>query len=102
MSAGIMADKGLYAAKRLGRNRVMRSDMIPADMEMRAEASRHGEAPAEAGADTAIPFHAVTALMAVMSHRYPETAEHSKRVAHLCVATAKGVMSHRERYVVQV
>src|SRR4051812_41586600 len=49
-----------------------------------------------------IPFHAVTALMSALAHRDSATAEHSQRVADLCIATAKGRMSVRECFVLEV
>jgi hypothetical protein len=53
-------------------------------------------------ADVAIPFHAVTALMAALSYRDALTAEHTRRVADLCVLTAKDIMTQRECYIMEV
>ena len=47
-------------------------------------------------ARTSIPFHAVTALISALAYRDQTTAEHSRRVADLCVATAEGLLSFRQ------
>jgi putative nucleotidyltransferase with HDIG domain len=52
--------------------------------------------------DVPIPFHAVTALISALHYRDPDTAEHSRRVADLCVACAAGLMNERERYILEV
>jgi HD-GYP domain-containing protein (c-di-GMP phosphodiesterase class II) len=49
-----------------------------------------------------IPFHAVTALMSALAHRDAATAEHSQRVADICIATAKGLMSVNDCFVLEV
>jgi putative nucleotidyltransferase with HDIG domain len=49
-----------------------------------------------------IPFHAVTALMSALAHRDAATAEHSQRVADLCIATAKGLMSINDCFLLEV
>src|SRR5262249_23553771 len=85
------ADKALYYSKRTGRNRVTRSADVPADFSMRTGDTQRGPEPAEA--DVPIPFHAVTALISALAYRDTLTAEHSRRVADLCVLTARGLMS---------
>ena len=57
-------------------------------------------APAESSIP--IPYHAVTSLIAALSHRDPATAEHSRRVANLCVLAAKGLVAERESYVLEI
>lgn len=49
-----------------------------------------------------IPFAAVASLNASLAYRHAETAEHSSRVADLCVAVARGVMSVSESYVLEI
>jgi hypothetical protein len=53
-------------------------------------------------AASAIPFHAVAALTSALAHRDQATAVHSRRVADMCVATAEGLLSLRECYVLEI
>jgi diguanylate cyclase (GGDEF)-like protein/PAS domain S-box-containing protein len=121
------ADKALYAAKQTGRNRAVRWDRMPAGVtavgkpapapvetlvgkgDARAaaaatSASAFGPRTPEArqAADSAIPFRAVTALMSALRYRDAATAAHSQRVADLCVATAEGIMSAGDGFVLEV
>lgn len=101
-----LADKSLYAAKRHGRNRVVRSDSIIVTDDIPAESARHARRLRSPGNDgdehTAIPFQAVTALVSAMSYRDFSTAAHSRRVADLCVAAAEGLLSMRECYALEI
>jgi diguanylate cyclase (GGDEF)-like protein/putative nucleotidyltransferase with HDIG domain/PAS domain S-box-containing protein len=97
------ADKSLYAAKRNGRNRSTRWDQVPADLDATEKTHSSAEASrGDADARLPIPFHAVTALMSALAHRDSATAEHSQRVADLCIATAKGLMSVNDCFVLEV
>jgi HD-GYP domain-containing protein (c-di-GMP phosphodiesterase class II) len=93
------ADKSLYVSKRTGRNRSTRWDQIPPGVELAEKQAI--EAPREDG-KLPIPFHAVTALMSALAHRDASTADHCQRVADLCVATGKGLMSVQETFVLEV
>lgn len=95
------ADKCLYVAKRNGRNQVVRWDQTRDDAQIIQGQAR--EVPAKIEQDSAgrIPFQAVTALISSLAYRDLETAEHSRRVADLCVAMAEGMMSLSECYVLE-
>ncbi len=99
------ADKSLYAAKRSGRNRCVRADQLPAGFDMADDGGRavaHVDIPSRELERMPIPFHAVTALMSALGHRDLATAEHSQRVADYAVATAKGLMSVNDCFLLEV
>lgn len=97
------ADKCLYVAKRNGRNRVIRWDHA-ADLvaELANEEAPTREEEQKQRDASAIPYHAVAALTSALAHRDREAAVHSRRVADLCVATAEGLLSMRECYVLEL
>jgi diguanylate cyclase (GGDEF)-like protein/PAS domain S-box-containing protein/putative nucleotidyltransferase with HDIG domain len=96
------ADRSLYVSKRGGRNRVTGFNEIPAEAAQETpQPTARRETPASDN-EVAIPFHAVTALMAALSYRDAMTAEHTRRVADLCVLTAKDMMSQRDCYIMEV
>ncbi|WP_419194995.1 diguanylate cyclase [Novipirellula herctigrandis] len=97
------ADKALYAAKRGGRNKVVRWEEIAN--------SNDAESPNEREMDNSglclsnspsIPYPAVASLMSALAYRDASTATHCTRVAELCVATASGLLSVKETYVLEV
>ncbi len=96
------ADKSLYIAKRTGRNRVVGWDEVPDNVEIDDAKVSRSRPVLEPDAQTAIPFSAVTALISALSYRDSATAEHSRRVADLCVATANGLMSLSDAYVLEM
>jgi diguanylate cyclase (GGDEF)-like protein/PAS domain S-box-containing protein len=97
------ADAALYVSKRAGRNRLTRSSDVTASL-LAPEGDKHSQRNVyvDQQADVAIPFHAVAALSAALSFRDALTGEHSRRVADLCVNTARGLMSQRQCYVLEV
>lgn len=96
------ADKALYGAKRSGRNRVMRFDRVPLDLLHEKPASKKAKPDNPIAESMPIPYPAVAALVASLAYRDLSTAEHSRRVADLCVTLAKGRMSMSECYVLEV
>jgi diguanylate cyclase (GGDEF)-like protein/PAS domain S-box-containing protein len=94
------ADKCLYAAKRSGRNRVVRFDSMPVlPDEGKGLAQSRREKREEQGP---VPFEAVSALLAALSFRDPATAEHSRRVADLCVQTGASLLSKADCYTLEM
>jgi diguanylate cyclase (GGDEF)-like protein/putative nucleotidyltransferase with HDIG domain len=96
------ADKSLYVAKRTGRNCVVSWDEVPENVEIDESKVSRTRPVEEPDFETSIPFHAVTALISALSYRDSATAEHSRRVADLCVATANGLMSLSDAYVLEI
>ncbi len=94
------ADRVLFVAKRNGRNQVVRWDEVPGELETDKRPTIH-ISPAEDDGQTAIPYQAVTALISALAYRDVATAEHSRRVADLCVATGEGLMSLASCYVLE-
>ncbi|MGB7344041.1 MAG: diguanylate cyclase [Pirellulaceae bacterium] len=96
------ADMCLYTAKHQGRNCV-----VPFDPEMQS-GNMPGEATGSSTRDNApqervdIPYRAVTALVAALSYRDANTAEHSRRVAELCSRTADGILNQQDTFVLEV
>lgn len=95
------ADRALYAAKRSGRNRIVRHDAVPADLVVETT-SRDSEEAEDAPTTQNIPFHAVTALISALAYRDQETAAHCRRVADLAVATGEGLLSVTDCYTLEI
>lgn len=95
------ADKCLYVAKGQGRNQVVKFDSSIETISIEPEAI---EGARELGVDdaTTLPFQAVTALVSALAYRDSETAEHSRRVADLCVRTASGILDQRNTYILEI
>ncbi|MEZ6057923.1 MAG: diguanylate cyclase [Planctomycetaceae bacterium] len=96
------ADKCLYVAKRNGRNQVVRYDQIPKGTTIEAKSSTGRTTQPVKELVKPIPFQAVTALISALAYRDRATAAHCRRVADLCFATAEGLLSHSQRYVLEI
>lgn len=87
------ADESLYIAKRNGRNQVVRFD----------ERANYPESGDDAPkSEHEIPYSAVTGLLSALAFRSKATAQHSVRVANLCVAVGENMMDKRELYQLEM
>ena len=93
------ADHCLYAAKRNGRNQVVRFDECPTESEQ-VEDDIANSAPQEKIDE--IEYSSVTGLLSALSFRSPTTAEHSIRVADLSVAISQNLLNNRELYRLEI
>ncbi|MCA9121549.1 MAG: diguanylate cyclase [Planctomycetaceae bacterium] len=96
------ADKCLYVAKRNGRNQVVPYTREMESIEVDDSKIRRTKGESTESSHTHIPFPAVASLMSAMAYRHAETADHSTRVADLCVAVGRGLMSVSESYVLEI
>ncbi len=99
------ADKALYMAKRNGRNQVITADQVDPDLEVDESKISRDSGPQNLSVEegkSGIPFQAVTALISALAYRDQDTAEHSRRVADLCVDVARGTLSKTECYTLEI
>jgi diguanylate cyclase (GGDEF)-like protein/PAS domain S-box-containing protein len=94
------ADKAMYYSKHAGRNRMTLYTDVPAGWQVDddIDIQRRGRP----NVDLPIPYHAVTALTAALAFRDPLTAEHSRRVADLCVMLGQTVLDDKQCYLLEV
>lgn len=92
------ADCCLYVAKREGRNRII---AFNASMSTETAEMEEARAAKESGRID-IPSQAVTALVSTLTYRDAATAQHSRRVADLCVRAAEGLLDATQTYVLEV
>ena len=95
------ADQCLYAAKRNGRNQVVPFDNCLAIIEDERVAESDQEVEKEFRSNE-IDYSAITGLLSALSFHSSATAEHSVRVADLCVALAQPLVDHRELYRLEI
>jgi diguanylate cyclase (GGDEF)-like protein/PAS domain S-box-containing protein len=96
------ADQGLYAAKHSGRNAV-RTWSPELEEQAKEEDRKKAEKLAASNVeDHPISYHAVVSLNATLKQRFPMIVEHSNRVAEICVAMARGLLSLEELYALEI
>ncbi|MFO0817270.1 MAG: diguanylate cyclase [Pirellulales bacterium] len=100
------ADKCLYVAKRNGRNCVVRYDQAAIQIAEFEAGNVAKPAPQPVAPDVdaspSIPFNAVMALVSALAYRDQMTADHSRRVADLCVMVARRLMPQSEAYTLEI
>ncbi len=96
------ADKCLYVAKRHGRNCVVALDQVPADLVIEEKTTSPAAPVVEAPVEPPVSFPVAIALLSALAYRDLPTAEHSRRVADLCVLVAEGLMSPSQCYLLEI
>ena len=91
------ADQCLYAAKRNGRNQVVRYDECEHQMDDVEDSSA-----ASQSSKVKINYSTVTGLLSALAFKCPRTAEHAVRVADLCVAVGQRMVDKRNLYRLEV
>ncbi len=94
------ADTCLYVAKRSGRNRVV--PFNPSFDEIQVDDSKVSRTKESEEPEESVPFQAVTALVSALAYRDASTAEHSRRVADLCVRASENLLDQRSTYVLEI
>ena len=96
------ADTCLYIAKRQGRNQVVCYDKSMDTIEIDdTKVSRTKPQESAIADEVAIPFNAVSALVSALAYRDADTAEHSRRVADICVRIAEGLLDQRQIFILE-
>jgi diguanylate cyclase (GGDEF)-like protein/PAS domain S-box-containing protein len=99
------ADQALYLAKSRGRNQVLIFDpsTIKPDSATgtRSHSASSEDTTSESDGHRILPFEAVTALVSVLANRDRATAEHSRRVAELCIRASSGLLDYRTTYILE-
>lgn len=89
------ADQCLYAAKHLGRNRVVRFDQCPKDIPVE---NTPQDKRVQDKIQTNIEYSSVMGLLSALSFRCHRTANHSVRVAKLAVKIGQSMLSESSLY----
>lgn len=94
------ADRALYASKRSGRNRVStwRELVERGETELKPRSNQGNEAH---GSQSPVSLKAINTLYNSLWHRDRATAEHSRRVANLCMVFGQGFLQERDMYILE-
>ncbi len=92
------ADECLYAAKRGGRDRVVRFDLVSAEIEKPHDSPVAVLQTKEQG----IEYATVTGLLTAMAFRSKHVVEHSMRVANLSVALGRQFLKSGQLYELEI
>ena len=95
------ADQCLYAAKRNGRNQVVRFDRCPVITETETKKPRKDDRLPDT-TEQEIEYSSVTGLLSALSFRSIQTAMHSVRVADLAVGIGQCLLDNRELYRLEI
>lgn len=93
-----LADRALYAAKRSGRNRVIRGDNVPSIPPPQVR----GAAVESADTKDYMPLAALNGLLAALDQRDPATGAHSRRVSDLCAMLGSELLDGHECFVLEI
>jgi diguanylate cyclase (GGDEF)-like protein/PAS domain S-box-containing protein/putative nucleotidyltransferase with HDIG domain len=95
------ADQGLYAAKHGGRNAVKcwHPGLKAAEKANKPTLIQRPEAQLD---DLHVSYQTVVALHAALSYKHPDTALHSQRVAEYSIEVARGILTFRELYLLEI
>ncbi len=96
------ADKALYAAKHLGRNQ---TQLYSENVEELASSKNTKSANTKLELrreDLPISYQAAVSLHTALLYKHPPTAIHSQRVAELAISLARGLLSVRDLYVLEI
>jgi diguanylate cyclase (GGDEF)-like protein len=94
------ADISLYAAKRGGRNCVMRFDECEPNDGLASDEAQTSDS--QKTQDSEIPQAAVEGFLKAVEYRCQATADHSRRVARLCASIGKTFLRPEESYRLEV
>ncbi|MEM9409872.1 MAG: diguanylate cyclase [Planctomycetota bacterium] len=89
------ADQCLYTAKRNGRNQVVRYDQCSQEFDRPDDGDANGPT-------VNIKYSTVTGLLSALAFKCSKTAEHSVRVADLCVAIGQQLIGKKDLYRLEV
>jgi diguanylate cyclase (GGDEF)-like protein/PAS domain S-box-containing protein len=95
------ADQALYSAKNRGRNCTREWSQLDSHDLSSKPASNRRVADDTCENSAAVSFQTVTALVTALAYRDVATAEHSRRVADLCVAIGSELMSLSDCYMLE-
>ena len=95
------ADRSLYVAKMLGRDRVICFGDFTEEEFQQLMTKKLAPVDDNDSTVSGIPFNALTGLISALSYRDASTAEHSRRVADLCAYVSLRLLSFQDQFVLE-